>query len=57
VISSYQSERVDKFLDLSFAIVPFGSKRAMHSLNECIEMFLRPGDCHISLLSVRFTSC
>ncbi len=38
----YKSERVDKFLDLSFAIVPFGSKKVMHSLNECIELFLQP---------------
>lgn len=38
----YQSERVDKFLDFSLAIVPFGSNQAMHSLAECIEMFLRP---------------
>ena len=38
----YQSERVDKFLDFSLAIVPFGSDRPMHSLTECIEMYLRP---------------
>lgn len=37
-----QRERMDKFLDLSFAIVPFGQTKAMHSLSECIEMFLRP---------------
>mmetsp|Transcript_22583 Transcript_22583/g.50628 ORF Transcript_22583/g.50628 Transcript_22583/m.50628 type:complete len:916 (+) Transcript_22583:74-2821(+) len=38
----YQSERVDKFLDFSVAIVPFGASTAMRSLTECIEMFLRP---------------
>lgn len=38
----YKSERKDKFLDLSFAIIPFGSTIAMHSLSECIESFLRP---------------
>ena len=38
----YQSERVDKFLDLSLTIVPFGSDIAMHSISECIEMYLRP---------------
>jgi hypothetical protein len=38
----YQSERVDKFLDFSLAIVPFGETKAMKSLAECIEMFLRP---------------
>jgi ubiquitin C-terminal hydrolase len=38
----HQSERKDKFLDFSLAIVPFGSDKAMHSLTECIEMFLRP---------------
>ena len=38
----YQSERVDKFLDFSLAIVPFGSDTPMHSLTECIEMYLRP---------------
>eukprot|EP00981_Chlorochromonas_danica_P009769 scaffold2815_cov180-Ochromonas_danica.AAC.4 len=38
----YQTERKDKFLDFSLAIVPFGSNVAMHSLHECIEMFLRP---------------
>jgi hypothetical protein len=38
----YQSERKDKFLDCSFAIVPFGSDKAMQSLTECIEMFLKP---------------
>ncbi len=38
----YQSERVDKFLDFSLAIVPFGSDSPMHSLTECIEMYLRP---------------
>eukprot|EP01038_Epipyxis_sp_PR26KG_P004865 gene4865-6816_t len=38
----YQSERIDKFLDFSLAIVPFNSEVAMHSLTECIEMFLRP---------------
>jgi len=38
----YQSERVDKFLDFSLAIVPFGSDKPMHSLTECIEMYLRP---------------
>lgn len=39
---AYQSDRTDKFLDLSFAIVPFGSTKAMHSLSECIQLFLRP---------------
>jgi hypothetical protein len=38
----YQSERKDKMLDLSLAIVPFGSSKAMHSLTECIETFLKP---------------
>eukprot|EP01034_Spumella_vulgaris_P025384 gene25385-31841_t len=38
----HESERKDKFLDFSLAIVPFGSNKAMHSLTECIEMFLRP---------------
>eukprot|EP01033_Poteriospumella_lacustris_P009379 gene9379-6720_t len=38
----YQSERIDKFLDFSLAIVPFGETKAMKSLAECIEMFLRP---------------
>jgi hypothetical protein len=39
----YQSERKDKFLDFSLAIVPFGlNDKPMHSLTECIEMFLRP---------------
>jgi hypothetical protein len=38
----YESERVDKFLDFSLAIVPFGSDKPMHSLTECIEMFLKP---------------
>lgn len=38
----YESERVDKCLDFSLAIVPFDSNVAMKSLTECIEMFLRP---------------
>lgn len=39
----YQSERKDKFLDFSLAIVPFGTNtKPMSSLTECIEMFLRP---------------
>ena len=38
----YQSERIDKFLDFSLAIVPFGSTTPMKTLTECIEMFLRP---------------
>lgn len=38
----YESERVDKFLDFSLAIVPFGSDKPMCNLTECIEMFLRP---------------
>jgi len=38
----YSSERTDKFLDFSVAIVPFGSDKPMHSLSECIEMFLQP---------------
>ena len=38
----YSSERNDKFLDFSLAIVPFGSNKALHSLSECIETFLRP---------------
>ena len=38
----YSSERNDKFLDFSLAIVPFGSEQALHSLSECIETFLRP---------------
>ncbi len=32
----YQSERVDKFLDFSLAIVPFGETKAMKNLAECI---------------------
>ena len=38
----YSSERNDKFLDLSFAIIPFGESKPLHSLPQCIEMFLRP---------------
>ena len=38
----YSSEHNDKFLDFSLAIVPFGSDKALHSLSECIESFLRP---------------
>lgn len=38
----YQSERVDKFLDFSLAIIPFGSEIPLHSLQECIETYLRP---------------
>jgi ubiquitin carboxyl-terminal hydrolase 47 len=38
----YESERVDKFLDFSVAIVPFGSSTPMRSLTQCIELFLRP---------------
>ena len=38
----YQSERVDKFLDFALTIIPFGSSKALHSLSECIETYLRP---------------
>ena len=38
----YESQRVDKFLDFSLAIVPFGSNKPMRNLKECIEMYLRP---------------
>lgn len=38
----YQSERVDKFLDFSLAIAPFGQTKTMKNLTECIEMFLQP---------------
>lgn len=46
----YQSERVDKFLDFSLAIQTYVSSSPyssptpvpMHTLTECIEMFLRP---------------
>jgi hypothetical protein len=38
----YESERADKFLDLSFAIIPFGKKKSLSSLNQCIKMYLRP---------------
>lgn len=38
----YSSERTDKFLDFSLAMVPFGSDKTLHSLTECIETFLRP---------------
>ena len=39
---NYESERKDKFLDLSFAIIPFGQTKAMSSLNDCIDLFLQP---------------
>lgn len=38
----YESERSDKFQDLSFAIIPFGKSKALSSLNECVKMYLRP---------------
>ncbi|RYY84923.1 hypothetical protein EON63_08310 [archaeon] len=46
----YKSERVDKFLDFSLAIQTYVSSSPysspspvpMHTLTECIEMFLRP---------------
>ena len=36
------SERVDKVQDFSLAIRPFGSSVPIKSLNEAIELFLRP---------------
>ena len=38
----YESERSDKFLDLSVAILPFGQEKACGTLSECIETFLQP---------------
>ncbi len=38
----YETERVDKSLDFSLAIVPFGSTKAVSSLAQCLEMYLRP---------------
>lgn len=38
----YESERIDKFLDFSFAIIPFGKQKALTSLNQCIKMYLKP---------------
>ena len=38
----YQSERKDKFLDYSVAILPFGASEPMKSLTECIEHYLEP---------------
>ena len=38
----YETERVDKFLDFSLAIIPFGSTVACKNVIECVEMYLRP---------------
>ncbi|DBA04958.1 TPA: hypothetical protein N0F65_006960 [Lagenidium giganteum] len=38
----YESSRVDNFLDLSLVIRPFGSERLMKSVEEAIELFLKP---------------
>ena len=38
----HESEKRDKFLDFSLAIKPFDSDIIMHSLNECIESYLKP---------------
>src|SRR5690606_12992343 len=39
---NYHSEREDKYLDLSLVIRPFGSSTVMHSLDECLQYFLKP---------------
>lgn len=38
----YESSRIDNFLDLSLVIRPFGSEEMMKSVEEAIELFLRP---------------
>ena len=38
----YQSERIDKFLDLALAIIPFGATEALKNLSECIDAYVRP---------------
>jgi hypothetical protein len=38
----YETEREDKFLDISVAIIPFGGTVACKTLMECVEMYLRP---------------
>ncbi|TDH68544.1 hypothetical protein CCR75_000300 [Bremia lactucae] len=38
----YESSRIDTFLDLSLVIRPFGSTEMMKSVEEAIELFLRP---------------
>ncbi|POM60501.1 hypothetical protein PHPALM_30633 [Phytophthora palmivora] len=38
----YESSRVDNFLDLSLVIRPFGSTEMMKTVEEAIELFLRP---------------
>ncbi|KAL7687268.1 putative Ubiquitin domain, papain-like cysteine peptidase superfamily [Plasmopara halstedii] len=38
----YESSRIDNFLDLSLVIRPFGSTEMMKTVEEAIELFLRP---------------
>ncbi|KAF1328890.1 Ubiquitin carboxyl-terminal hydrolase 47-like isoform x1, partial [Globisporangium splendens] len=38
----HESSRIDNFLDLSLVIRPFGSEEMMKSVEEAIELFLRP---------------
>ncbi|KAI9911423.1 hypothetical protein PsorP6_009220 [Peronosclerospora sorghi] len=38
----YESSRIDQFLDLSLVIRPFGSSEMMKTVEEAIELFLRP---------------
>lgn len=38
----FESSRIDHFLDLSLVIRPFGSEEMMKSVEEAIELFLRP---------------
>lgn len=38
----YESSRIDHFLDLSLVIRPFGSTEMMKTVEEAIELFLRP---------------